>query len=127
MSLGAVAESRPDNSFVLSLAPHASAPAITPIPPANTQQWRRRISPPEGRALEILGHAIDYLADEFAFHSGSLSSLHSHDPQVQAIQLLMAANRQVYFSCPLIPPFGVRLMNALSGRSRRERLLSSVQ
>jgi hypothetical protein len=61
---------------------------------------RRRISPQAGRALEILGHAIDYLTDEYV-HSGGTFAL--DDPQVQAIQLLMAMNRQIYFECPEVP------------------------
>ena len=47
--------------------------------------------------MEILGHAIEYLTDEFV-HEGS--SLTTGNPQVQAIQLLMALNRQVYLDCP---------------------------
>lgn len=66
---------------------------------------RRRISPDAGRALEILGHAIEYLADEFVFAGGSFSA---HDSQVEAVQLLMGINRQIYFSCPEIPTFAER-------------------
>lgn len=58
---------------------------------------RRRISPQSGRALEILGHAIDYLTDEYIHHGGTFCA---RDPQVRAIQLLMALNRQIYFECP---------------------------
>jgi hypothetical protein len=66
---------------------------------------RRRITPQAGRALEILGHAIEYLADEFVYQGGSFSA---HDAQLEAVQLLMALNRQVYFECPEIPSFGER-------------------
>ncbi len=31
---------------------------------------RRRISPQAGHALEILGHAIEYLADEYVHQAG---------------------------------------------------------
>ena len=62
---------------------------------------RRRTTPEAGFALEILGHAIEYLADEYVHEVGLLPSIHSGDPRVEAIQLLMAANRQVYFACPL--------------------------
>ena len=62
---------------------------------------RRSISPQSGRALEILGHAIEYLADEFALQTGTSSDM--KDPQDQALQILMAANRNVYFDCPAIP------------------------
>ncbi|HZL53857.1 MAG TPA: hypothetical protein VFC37_23225 [Terracidiphilus sp.] len=63
---------------------------------------RRRIDPQAGRALEILGHAIEYLADEFVHEGGSFSA---DNGQLQAVQLLMALNRQVYFECPEVPPF----------------------
>lgn len=61
---------------------------------------RRRVSPQAGRALEMLGHAIEYLTDEHVHRGGDLSA---HDPEIEAIQLLMARNRQVYFDCPEIP------------------------
>ena len=62
---------------------------------------RRLVSPQSGRALEILGHAIEYLADEFALQAGISSAM--NDPQNQALQILMAANRTVYFACPTVP------------------------
>ena len=61
---------------------------------------RRRISRESGRGLEILGHAIEYLTDEYVHAGGSLSA---HDGQLDAVQLLMAVNRQIYFSCPEVP------------------------
>ena len=67
---------------------------------------RRSINPRSGRALEILGHAIEYLTDEFVYEGGTFSADNS---QLQAVQLLMAINRQIYFDCPEVPPFGKRL------------------
>jgi hypothetical protein len=76
------------------------------IPPDTRSSARRRhISPRAGRALEILGHAIEYLTDEFVHRGGSLSS---SDPQLEAVQLLMAANRAIYFECPEVPSFSAR-------------------
>lgn len=66
---------------------------------------RRRISPEAGRALEILGHAIEYLTDEF-IHQGLPFS--AKNGQLQAVQMLMALNRQVYFECPELPTLGER-------------------
>jgi hypothetical protein len=60
---------------------------------------RRQISPQAGHALELLGHAIEYLADEFVHEGGSFSA---HNAQLEAVQLLMACNRKVYYSCPEI-------------------------
>lgn len=71
---------------------------------------RRHISPAAGRALEILGHAIEYLIDEYIHEGGGFSQ---KDPQVQAVQLLMAINRQVYFECPMVPSFRERVRKFL--------------
>jgi hypothetical protein len=82
------------------------------VPPGRAH--RRRIAPQAGHALEILGHAIEYLSDEFAHAGGSLSA---HNAQVEAVQLLMAANRQVYFACPEIPSLSERWRALLHGRA----------
>jgi len=66
---------------------------------------RRRIDPRSGRALEILGHAIEYLTDEHVHRGGELSA---QDADVEAIQILMAANREIYLACPEVPSLGER-------------------
>ncbi|MGA2671944.1 MAG: hypothetical protein ABSE99_01840 [Terracidiphilus sp.] len=71
---------------------------------------RRRITPEAGRALEILGHAIEYLTDEFVHKGGALSA---DNPQLKAVQLLMALNRQIYYECPEVPSLGERLRSFL--------------
>jgi hypothetical protein len=70
---------------------------------------RRRITPQAGFALQALGHAIEYLADEYVHEAGSIPSIHSTDPRIAAIQMLMAANREVYYSCPVVPSLSQRL------------------
>jgi hypothetical protein len=74
---------------------------------------RRRISPEAGRALEILGHAIEYLSDEFVHSGGTLSALNA---QVEAVQLLMAINRKIYLACPAVPGLGERWRTLLHMR-----------
>jgi hypothetical protein len=71
---------------------------------------RRRISAEAGRALEILGHAIEYLTDEFVYAGGSFSA---NDPQVEAVQLLMSLNREIYLACPEAPSFADRLRSLM--------------
>jgi hypothetical protein len=66
---------------------------------------RRRITPQAGHALEKLGHAIDYLTDEYVHNGGAFRASDSH---LQAIELLMSANRDVYFSCPVVPTLADR-------------------
>ncbi len=95
----------------------SSFPIAAAIPVPLVKQSRthhRRIAPQAGRALEILGHAIEYLSDEFAHAGGSLSA---HNAQVEAVQLLMAVNRQIYFACPEIPTMGERWRAMLHRRT----------
>jgi hypothetical protein len=66
---------------------------------------RRRITPQAGHALEILGHAIGYLTDEFVHHRAESSSGKAN---LEAVQLLMALNRQIYFECPEVLTLGER-------------------
>jgi hypothetical protein len=73
----------------------------------------RRINPEAGRALEILGHAIEYLADEYVYKGKSFSA---SDPQVRAIQLLMALSRQIYFECPVVPTLAEQLRKLIRVR-----------
>ncbi len=66
---------------------------------------RRRGSAEQGRALETLGHAVEYLVD---------SRLRFGDPQDaaserEAIEILMRLNRSVFSECPEVVPFGRRV------------------
>lgn len=86
---------------------HRGAPAFENIAAGlwqgtggTTVQRRRRISPQSGRALEILGHAIEYLADEYVYAGGKFNLA---DPRIQAVLLLMEKNREIYFACPELP------------------------
>jgi hypothetical protein len=81
----------------------ASAPAASTA--RRVAARRRYITPQAGHALEKLGHAIEYLTDEFVHAGGSFSA---HDGQIAAVQLLMALNREVYFECPPVRTFGER-------------------
>ena len=74
--------------------------AALPVAALQTQVVHRRIAPQAGRALEKLGHAIEYLTDEYV-HSGA--PLAASDPRLDAVQMLMAINREIYFSCPAVP------------------------
>jgi hypothetical protein len=89
-----------------------AAGAMTRVPEATK---RRRIAPEAGRALEMLGHAIEYLADEFALECRNRgeSVARGKHPQVTAIELLMTSNREVYFNCPTVATLGDRLRSWL--------------
>lgn len=88
--------------------------AVETAPAGSRRKPReRRISPEAGRALEILGHAIDYLTDEFVHSGGSFSA---RDPRVEAVQLLMSLNREIYFACPEVPSVCERLRSLMRFR-----------
>jgi hypothetical protein len=79
-------------------SPRESFPQIAAV--GTGARVRRKITPEAGRGLEKLGHAIDYLTDEFVYDgcrfSEDLGRLH-------AIALLATLNRQIYFSCGIEP------------------------
>jgi hypothetical protein len=80
----------------------ASLHLVPPPPP----RVRRRLTPEAGRGLEILGHAIEYLEDEYPADSVALGVLPDTDAQLEAIDLLKALNREIYFSAAEVqPPF----------------------
>jgi hypothetical protein len=81
---------------------------------ARPNRRRRRITPRAGHALEILGHAIEYLTDEFLYESTNFSVDSS---QLEAVQLLMALNREIYYECPEVPSFGERWRSILHFRA----------
>jgi hypothetical protein len=94
------------NSMAASTTTGFVIPATAPAAAAVRPRFRRRcITPQAGRALEILGHAIEYLTDEFVHRGGSFSA---RNDQLEAVQLLMALNRQVYYECPEAPTLGER-------------------
>ena len=95
-----------------SMTTDFSISVSAPVAPAALLQptRRRRITPQAGHALEILGHAIEYLTDEFVHHH---VEIFPRSPELEAVQLLMALNRQVYYECPEVPTVGERLRSML--------------
>jgi hypothetical protein len=73
------------------------------------------MTPAAGRAIEMLGHAIEYLADEFTLECMNAKrpvAVSTH-PQMKAIELLMARNREIYLNCPEAQTLGERLRSWL--------------
>jgi len=84
----------------------------------DAKKVRRRISPQAGRALEILGHAIEYLSDEFVHEGGVFRANDPRlDPRLEAIQLLMRVNRQIYLGCAAVPTLADRWQMFLRART----------
>jgi hypothetical protein len=80
--------------------PTAQSPEPPTLTPARAM---RRPSPQQGRALELLGHAIEYLVDE-NLHRGRGEAMDS-----EAVQLLMRLNRGIFAECAVVMPLGSRL------------------
>jgi hypothetical protein len=95
--------------------PRTGWPTTLGSPPEPRPFIRRQLSPESGRALEILGHAIEYLADEYAADAEHKGPLGSADPRVEAIQVLKALNRGVYYSGTEVEPAFRRMRRWLLG------------
>ena len=78
---------------------------------AKAPRARRRGSVEQGRALEILGHAVEYLVDSRLFLAES-----SSPADQQAVQLLMCASRAVFAECPEVISVRRRLREWLAER-----------
>ncbi|MGD0683415.1 MAG: hypothetical protein ABR990_15360 [Terracidiphilus sp.] len=87
-----------------------SIPASASAVPIAHERTNRRITPQAGRALKLLAHAIEYLTGEFV-HTDHTFSVRNE--QLEAVQLLMALNRQVYFECSEVPSFSERCRTLL--------------
>jgi hypothetical protein len=78
--------------------PQAATPSAPTLAPRASTYVRRHLRRADARALEILGHAIEYLADEYAFDGISKGPLGNADPRIEAIQILKGLNLAIYFS-----------------------------
>lgn len=76
---------------------------------------RQKPTPTQGRGLEILGHAIEYLLDTYVvFPSGKPS-----DDDLEAAQILIRANLSVFSECREIVPLSRQLAMWLMQWTRR--------
>ena len=66
---------------------------------------RRRGNLEQGRALETLGHAVEYLTDSKLFLTDEAGARQSHE----AIQILMRCSRAVFMECPEVVPVRRRI------------------
>jgi len=99
------------NRMIGTAANHFTFSGSASALPSQAAWARRRISSEAGHALEKLGHAIEYLTDEFMSEEGQ--SMFRRDGRLEAIEILMAANRSVYYDCPEVPSFRERLATLL--------------
>lgn len=87
----------PRNSF--QFGGQQPAPKPSPV--------RRRTTPQQGRALEILGHAIEYLVDSRLFDQWQTPA------DAAAVHLLMERSRAVFADCAEIVPWHQRVQQSL--------------
>jgi hypothetical protein len=69
------------------------------------KNYRRQVPASTSRGLSLIGHAVEYLAEEFLRDSVPPSA---HNERLQAIQLLMDLSQQIYLECPEVPVFAER-------------------
>jgi len=78
---------------------------VLPFTTSTPTVARRHFTREHGRGLEVLSHAIEYLADEYAADGKPKGPLGNADPRVEAIQVLKALNRAIYYSgTEVLPP-----------------------
>jgi hypothetical protein len=99
---------------------HGNTAAVQHAAPVGAQaterrnlQGRRRVTPETKRALAMLGHAIEYLEDEYLYEGGQFNLA---DAQVQAVAMLMERNREIYSACPVVPSLGDRFRKLIRPR-----------
>jgi hypothetical protein len=82
------------------LVHHITSPAASRRAKSTRQVLRRRPTMQQGRALELLGHAIEYLIDTQLHRSTSAVA----PSDVAANHLLMRLSREVFAECREIVP-----------------------
>jgi hypothetical protein len=73
---------------------------------------RRRASVQQGRALEILGHSVEYLVDSRMFMIDQPSTR----ADAEAVQILMRLSREVFSDCAEVVPPARRLRLWINSR-----------
>lgn len=84
-------------------------PVTARAPRSTTQTPRRQPTMEQGRALEKLGHAIEYLIDSRLYAPSSLPS----EANEKASQILMRLSREVFAECAEVVPAGLRIRHWL--------------
>lgn len=86
--------------------------SFAPVPNRSLARVRRRGSVDQGRALESLGHAVEYLVDSRLFQTGDVNQR----SEQEAVQILMRMSRAVFAECPEVISIQTRLRRWLKGR-----------
>jgi hypothetical protein len=87
------------------LVHHITTPVASRHTRSTSQVIRRRPTMTQGRGLEVLGHAIEYLVDSQLYRNAGATS----KSDVEASQILMRLSRQVFAECREVVPARRRL------------------
>lgn len=102
------------------VAPIAYMPTELAANP-KARNMRRILTREQGRALEMIGHAVDYLNDCY-LHEGDEDELISIGGfSSEAIRILVSLRWQILQSAPVREPRTLRLWNALFNRRSQNR------
>jgi len=81
-----------------------------------TRRMRRVISQEQGRALETIGHAVDYLNDCHLSEGQDGEIVNVVCPVREAVQILITLYLQLLHSLPLVEPLSHRIWNSILHR-----------
>lgn len=87
-----------------------------PGPSPASGRMRRKITREQGCALEVIGHAVDYLNDSYLYEGADDEIIDFSGPSMDAVRILIAAQRQILSSLPLVEPLPLRFWNTLLRR-----------
>lgn len=80
---------------------------------------RRSITREQGRALETLGHAFDYLNDKYACQGDDEEIINVRGPHTEALQILILAHREFMWSVPVRETLSARMWKTVFRRKDR--------
>lgn len=96
-----------------AVLPFTAVTASPVPPPLHPPALRRRTTLAQGRALELLGHAIEYMVDSRLPEGGPTRA------ENQAIRILMTCSREVFEQGTLYVPAHQRVSYWVQQRLRR--------
>jgi hypothetical protein len=102
------------------VAPIAYMPKALAANP-RSRSLRRILTREQGRALEMIGHAVDYLNDCYLYEGEDDQLINIGGSSNQAVQILVSLRWQILQSAPIREPRTLRLWNALFHRRTSER------
>lgn len=82
---------------------------------------RRNLTREQGKALEMIGHAVDYLNDCYIYEGEDNELIDLGGTCSEAIQILVSSRWQILQAAPIREPRTLRLWNALFHRHTGER------